>query len=122
MSHRVMGVGLLVVCFGCSDTSSKSAAKVEPTAPITPAREDKAPDAAKDKAVEIAKRAVMAREKWASNGWPEGAEVYVYAFDTSGPKGRYWLINVLAPLEHRSGHLLIKVDDTGTILEYGPSW
>ena len=122
MPHRVIGVGLLVLCFGCSDTSSKSAAKVEQTAPISPALEDKALDAAKDRAVEVAKRAVMAREKWASNGWPEGAEVYIYAFDTSVPKARHWRINVLPPLEHRKGHLLIKVDDTGTILEYGPSW
>ena len=115
-------MALIGMGIGCADEGPTGAVVATPSIETT--AEIPAANAFQAKALESAKKAVIAQEGWARNGWPKDAKAWL---EESPPFGnhRRWMVTVFAPpgdVEKGQRHLRLLVDDTGKVWHYASAW
>ena len=118
MLRNVIVAGLLVTCAGCLDTDVPSTSMVQSgrrgkirAVPLKSTLPEQ-------RAVEIAKAAIVEREHWAKNGFPDGATVRASG-DRAG-----WTVSVFPPIDTPGdwNHLMLYIDNEGMVQLYTESW
>ncbi len=123
MCCRINGlVGMLAIALaaGCSGVSGESIERTKQADPVL--KKAPAEPITKEQAIEIAKMAVIGRESWAKQGWPNDA--FIHVIDMTILKPPHWVVNVMPPPGSgvSGSHPQVLVDTTGKMIHYGSSW